>query len=184
MKLSEVVSSINRKMKSEMEAGDFMLALSDKEYAELIKYPDGDNLYDMVIAYAKNQYPSVKILPDIDLPNHAKEYYIDGDGEGWKKNSPPLKLVDETVSVMPVNHGKVSRARYLISELDVDRKAMVEKAIAPIRQEYYSNSDAWREGNYILTVPAGGKIATRLDMAIEKAIGKYWLDRIRVVLRV
>lgn len=100
MKMHELhegdVVPFNRKMKGEMSAGQFLTNLSSTEYEQVLNSSDGENLYDIVMNFAKKNYPNVTILPEDDIPNHAKEYRViddDGTDTGWKKNVPPLSVV-------------------------------------------------------------------------------------------
>lgn len=100
MKMKDLIEGdvvpLNRKLKGEMSAGDFMRALTPKEFEALMDFPEGDNLYDQVVGFAKKNYPNVTIKDEEEIPNHAKEYRViddDGTDTGWQKNSPPLTLV-------------------------------------------------------------------------------------------
>lgn len=96
--LFETVVLFNRGMKSKMTAAEFLRAVSDREYNDIATGKNGavgENLFDLVVSYAKKHYPTVEIEQEDEVPNHAKELrIIDDDGDtGWVKNSEPLRVV-------------------------------------------------------------------------------------------
>lgn len=73
MKMKDLIEGdvvpLNRKLKGEMSAGDFMRALTPKEFEALMDFPEGDNLYDQVVDSPR------KIIP-MSLSKMRKRFRI------------------------------------------------------------------------------------------------------------
>lgn len=95
LEMARNVRQIDPRWQKPMSVPDFMLSLTDKEYQEMLSWPEGETLDDIVRAFAASRAPGLKFI-DPPPAGPRQEYMIvddDGSSKGWESNFPGPKRV-------------------------------------------------------------------------------------------